>query len=47
MKDIVRIGMIGAGHIAHAHAEAWQKEATLTAVCQPPYRKRSIPGGTA
>ena len=32
MKDIVRIGMIGAGHIAHAHAEAWQKEATLTAV---------------
>ena len=32
MKDIVRIGMIGAGHIAHAHAEAWRKEATLTAV---------------
>ena len=33
MKDIVRIGMIGAGHIAHAHAEAWRKETTLTAVC--------------
>ncbi len=32
MNDIVRIGMIGAGHIAHAHAEAWRKEATLTAV---------------
>lgn len=32
MKDIVRIGMIGAGHIAHSHAEAWRKEATLTAV---------------
>ena len=32
MKDLVRIGMIGAGHIAHAHAEAWRKEATLTAV---------------
>ena len=32
MKDTVRIGMIGAGHIAHAHAEAWRKEATLTAV---------------
>ena len=33
MKDTVRIGMIGAGHIAHAHAVAWRKEATLTAVC--------------
>ncbi len=32
MKDSVRIGMIGAGHIAYAHAEAWRKEATLTAV---------------
>ena len=32
MKDTVRIGMIGTGHIAHAHAEAWRKEATLTAV---------------
>ena len=32
MNDTVRIGMIGAGHIAHAHAEAWRKEATLTAV---------------
>ena len=32
MNDIVRIGMIGAGHIAHAHAEVWRKEATLTAV---------------
>lgn len=32
MKDIVRIGMIGAGHIAHSHAEAWRREATLTAV---------------
>ena len=32
MNDTVRIGMIGAGHIAHAHAEAWQKEATLSAV---------------
>ncbi|MYA76022.1 MAG: Gfo/Idh/MocA family oxidoreductase, partial [Gemmatimonadetes bacterium] len=32
MNDIVRIGMIGAGHIAHAHVEAWRKEATLTAV---------------
>ena len=33
MNDTVRIGMIGAGHIAQAHAVAWQKEATLTAVC--------------
>ena len=32
MKDSVRIGMIGAGHIAHSHAEVWRKEATLTAV---------------
>lgn len=32
MNDIVRIGMIGAGHIAQSHAEAWRKEATLTAV---------------
>jgi len=32
MKDTVRIGMIGAGHIASSHAEAWRKEATLTAV---------------
>lgn len=32
MKNSVRIGMIGAGHIAHSHAEAWRKEATLTAV---------------
>ena len=32
MKETVRIGMIGAGHIAHSHAEAWQKEASLTAV---------------
>lgn len=32
MKDPVRIGMIGAGHIACSHAEAWRKEATLTAV---------------
>ncbi len=32
MKNIVRIGMIGAGHIAYSHAEAWQEEATLTAV---------------
>lgn len=32
MTDSVRIGMIGAGHIAHSHAEAWRKEATLTAV---------------
>ena len=33
MKNSVRIGMIGAGHIAFSHAEAWRKEATLTAVC--------------
>lgn len=32
MTDSVRIGMIGAGHIAHSHAEAWRKEATLTAI---------------
>ena len=32
MNDSVRIGMAGAGHIAHSHAEAWRKEATLTAV---------------
>lgn len=32
MNDTVRIGMIGAGHIAQSHAKAWQKEATLTAV---------------
>ncbi len=32
MNDSVRIGMIGAGHIAYAHAEAWRNEATLTAV---------------
>lgn len=32
MNDIVRIGMIGAGHIAQSHAKAWQREATLTAV---------------
>ena len=32
MKDTVRIGMVGAGHIAQAHAEAWRREATLTAV---------------
>lgn len=32
MRDSVRIGMIGAGHIARSHAESWRKEATLTAV---------------
>lgn len=32
MRDSVRIGMIGAGHIACSHAEAWRKEATLAAV---------------
>ena len=32
MKDSVRIGMIGAGHIACSHAAAWRKEATLAAV---------------
>lgn len=32
MKDTVRIGMIGAGHIACSHAEAWRKEATIAAV---------------
>ncbi|MCY3771959.1 MAG: Gfo/Idh/MocA family oxidoreductase [Gemmatimonadetes bacterium] len=32
MKHTVRIGMIGAGHIAYSHAEAWRQEATLTAV---------------
>lgn len=32
MKDSVRIGMIGAGHIDHSHAEAWRKEASLIAV---------------
>ena len=33
MKDTVRIGMIGAGHIACSHAEAWRKEARLISVC--------------
>lgn len=32
MKDTVRIGMIGAGHIAYSHAEAWRKEARLISV---------------
>jgi len=32
MTDTVRIGMIGAGHIAYSHAEAWRREAILTAV---------------
>ena len=43
MKDSVRIGMIGAGHIAHSHAEAWRKEATLTAVASRRFeRARSL-----
>lgn len=32
MRDSVRIGLVGAGHIAHSHAEAWRNEATLIAV---------------
>ena len=38
MYDPIRIGMIGAGHIAGSHAACWQNEAVITAVCS---RQRS------
>lgn len=38
MKQDIRIGLIGAGHIAGSHAAHWQREAVITAVCS---RRRS------
>jgi predicted dehydrogenase len=35
----IRIGMVGAGHIARSHARAWQQEAALAAICSRQRRK--------
>ena len=38
----LRIGMIGAGHIARSHARVWQKEAVITAICSRQRHKAEI-----